>query len=564
LSAGAGLFALVVGVHDVLQAESVSTRLTGAAFLVAGLLLVVAAIQAKEPREPDLPEGDSWRLLLGVAAGVLAAGLGAFLLDAAWDIGEPQNDRRWLGWVALTAAGAAIALTYVVLGWGRFGRSARRPWSLVASGVTATILVALLQVWSSAVAGPGRQDPNVVLTVTLNREDETAALGRADRRGPLQAFSLTISAENRSDVPLALLGSHYTVTAAEMDPVKKVADEAYARDLRSNPGFEIPRWARPVESDLVQSGRPLGDGTVLFPDERVRTRRVVLVPSGAYDALWSSTDVVVVPQDRLPVTFSGRPSSVQKVTTGVLDTPGGQVLTDALPVVHRSWVDRLTAPDLEVRRIWFVDGRHEENALLVFPDRRGHEGPPTASSERIAEAYDTAATQATADLFIGPRDRRVASSAPPEQVPFGFTPGEIARGIYPADLRARALGRERLKKRGFKEGSCVTIGVVPVRICQVKLANRKAAENTTREWLDLESNILVVITPDRVDGRDLILAESRDGHEAISAFQYQNNAVLVVAGFGGREEVRSAALDALERCVDPTKTKCPAWLLSDL
>jgi hypothetical protein len=389
-----GVFALVVGLHDALLAASLASRLAGGGIAVGGVLLFVAAVQARRPGRAD----EGWRALLGIAAGAVETCIGAFLLVAAFDEPAASDDRRWWGWAALMTVGVATMVLYFAIGRGRLARSLGRPVSIVASGAAISVVLGLVQLWQSAASSPSQTNPNLALTI---------ALRPLPPKDGLERFAASFTARNLSDVPLLVLGSRYAATGIDMTSAQAQSDEAFTRRLRRDArvSADLTRAEEPAAAELAQAGAIAPDDFTFFPDEVFRTSRVISIRPRRYDRLVVTADVAVAREDRLEIDLMDPDNPLREFPqAGVLNVRPPIALSETLPVLEESWVRRLTRPAVDLRRVYVADAGSGLDTVLVYGQRRNQPDSEGLSAEnvQIGSFYGLSAAEATRELYIGP------------------------------------------------------------------------------------------------------------------------------------------------------------------
>lgn len=420
-----GLFALVVGAHDALRVSVLADRLTGTAFALGGGVLIAAAVASRAPKKRSAPaagateqeleeakkvkQDDDRRVVLGLAAGFVGVGIGGFMLLAVLEDSEAHAPRWMVPWVLVMVAGIAIASVYIALGrCGRIADGARGSLRLLASGVAATVLVGLVQLWHESASKASHSNPNVVLETTVTP---------IERPGRLRAFEVEFRARNMSDVAVVVVGSRYRATGVWLDPLppSERSDEAFGDRLRAAAATSVNRTAALRDSELLQGGPLIPENQVLFADQEYVTRRVVVSEPGRYDRLDVEGFAYVARKDRLSVKIPTVPESEpRRLGTGVLAEDALQARVERLPIREKSLIARMTTPGRELLRVRVVNVEGDEENLVAYVDVRGHDGtrpPSKVDADASIERYGLTLAQGSTEVYVGP------SRQPPTPAP---------------------------------------------------------------------------------------------------------------------------------------------------
>jgi len=311
-----GLFAISVGLLDVLSATNLQYKLIGFAFAVAGLALFTGSTVLLRRR---------WRATHGriasIVAGLFGAFVGVYLLMLQYGAPALAPSRlppfpSWVPWAALVVASGAGA----VLGWWSTGEYAdyQVTWTavskrLVAGGLSVTVLFAGVNWWYTQ-----QYQPNTIAAALTVTTELKPATGEGQTPNP-HLFQGTIKVKNVADTKVEIVNSSYQVTkvtntpraavegvnpvyedrqalacfAEELAPVTDPECDDQARILQYgqlSPGdpreLSTPLISRTGQFDtaeLLQLGEIVPAGSWLEPKEEFQTNVLVHVPEEQVD-----------------------------------------------------------------------------------------------------------------------------------------------------------------------------------------------------------------------------------------------------------------------------------------
>src|SRR3954451_16057218 len=311
-----GLFAISVGLLDVLSATNLQYKLIGFVFAVAGLALFTGSTVLLRRR---------WRATHGriasIVAGLFGAFVGIYLLMLQYGAPALAPSRlppfpSWVPWAALVVASGAGA----VLGWWSTGEYAdyQVTWTavskrLVAGGLSVTVLFAGVNWWYTQ-----QYQPNTIAAALTVTTELKPATGEGQTPNP-HLFQGTIKVKNVADTKVEIVNSSYQVTkvtntpraavegvnpvyedrqalacfAEELAPVTDPECDDQARILQYgqlSPGdpreLSTPLISRTGQFDtaeLLQLGEIVPAGSWLEPKEEFQTNVLVHVPEEQVD-----------------------------------------------------------------------------------------------------------------------------------------------------------------------------------------------------------------------------------------------------------------------------------------
>jgi hypothetical protein len=253
------LFTGIVGLHDVLYALDLGSRVL-AAFFIATCLVSVASVIGIARRR-------FWGLQTGIIAGIFGALAGMSLLLFQYFGGDV--DRRIAVW--LVGAGFCLSVAVLLESEARSaGVSAFAPIQRVAIGISAT-LIGLLQFWYTSTHAPNLTPPSV---------DAEVILERGPTSNGFIAVRGIITVTNTSDSNVRILGSFYRVTGYGL----KFFDDGKASFQTSIEEAEaVERFAGNESSATIDISYPFSRGSELEAGQHFINRTVTYVPVGRFD-----------------------------------------------------------------------------------------------------------------------------------------------------------------------------------------------------------------------------------------------------------------------------------------
>src|SRR3954451_23713921 len=204
-----GLFAISVGLLDVLSATNLQYKLIGFAFAVAGLALFTGSTVLLRRRWRD-----THGRIASIVAGLFGAFVGVYLLMLQYGAPALAPSRlppfpSWVPWAALVVASGAGA----VLGWWSTGEYAdyQVTWTavskrLVAGGLSVTVLFAGVNWWYTQ-----QYQPNTIAAALTVTTELKPATGEGETPDP-HLFKGTIKVKNVTKSKVQIVASLYQIT----------------------------------------------------------------------------------------------------------------------------------------------------------------------------------------------------------------------------------------------------------------------------------------------------------------------------------------------------------------
>jgi hypothetical protein len=390
---GAGLFYLVVGLHDAFAGRYITGRGLGLLLTLVGAGLMITV--------PGLLLGTRWSGLLAMAAGGGAASVAVFLAFRSW-----QDERVISLLFAVGSLGIVVGCVFAA----REGvlKGARISIPVIAM---ATLLFSVTQ-YFGVQSQPFRTGSVLVLTTSLRE---------LKNRGPFTVFEASVNLRNPTEARIQTVGSLYSVTGVDLvcsvgsppqrfDRVFSTLNDmsSYARHLQEKPGI------------LVQSGRILEEGVYFEPNEEISRKFIVHARRGTAEVLRATFDVWVANGTQLVLgdLLTG-PTAEENADTGFR----GVVMRWNLK--ETSWINDITRGRRLVIASWGrVQSKKQPSRkvtpnLLVYIDREGRRqalSPGTESyNTQLGEFYGLASTRATteAPMPANPRSRNKGHAGEP-------------------------------------------------------------------------------------------------------------------------------------------------------
>jgi hypothetical protein len=336
-----GVWALIIGGHDLLFAGDLQPEISGALLLGAGLVIVfaVATFHRAEYR--------SLRLF--------SCGFGALIFVLLFTTQLISRNPSWLLAVWLTGLCAEAACLWAV--WTSVPRWRRRlPLRRVGLAALGTV-AALLQFWWVSIYTPARVPSDVSVSLTLSK-----VAAHTHNHGKLTFLEGKITISNTSGSFARVAGSMYVARRFNLTPQPRKA--VGFRHLEPSPP-EAQRYASAGPSTVIAEGPLIRPGHYLDVGQEATIPITIAVSKSRFAVVRIVASVAVA---REPLKFA--PSPIHAAN-------GGSVLA----VADNSWLHRLTRGQRYLRVIYDTSGnRPLSSAISRYPDRVDSAGYEQAMS----------------------------------------------------------------------------------------------------------------------------------------------------------------------------------------
>ena len=349
-----GIVVTVLGVWDLMGAEELNARLSGAILGAIGALILgsVLGLNEKSKLAP---------LAVSVAAFSLFL-VALVIFRLAWanydmELGS-ESQTRLLAVTIISTAVALIAAGLVVIDLWSLNRhpehwrsrkgkqntgsesKANRATFIGAVAAVLTPLIVLPQLWYSTQYLPSTKVP----VISINGRLRDIQL-QSDRATVTADITLT----NTGEAPVRVLFSMYEITGSAVKPDTPMSDlppghldtkrlsQATVEDF--GPSARYGTYVEYGQAQLIQFGQIVQDQAWLEPKEFTRATVVAFLPPERFHLLRLTTDIAFVRQDRLRL---GERISEEK------DCENLRVRMATWPVIYGSALERLTNSEAEV------------------------------------------------------------------------------------------------------------------------------------------------------------------------------------------------------------------------
>ncbi|MFI8518740.1 hypothetical protein ACIGEZ_13080 [Streptomyces sp. NPDC085481] len=273
-----------IGIPDAFEALTFAGRITGFVFLLGGVAEAAAAVAVFDYW------GKRGLKISGaiVSVGVLIALTVTTMLVFLWFQEMEYTDYTRAFFPLFVWSLWALYVVIRAKAW----RGTPHP-TKIAAGVTATALLAAVNIAYSAVYQPTAAPANLALTVRFG-------VPRADLERPVVQLPVTLHLRNSGSVPVYVLGDNWSVFGRSGKYVEKSDG---LRDLRpaleASREHDASRMAGSFTWDTLAAGPFTGPGTWFDPGEEYTEEKVVQISKGAkYDVVDADLDVMVMRKDR--------------------------------------------------------------------------------------------------------------------------------------------------------------------------------------------------------------------------------------------------------------------------
>jgi uncharacterized membrane protein len=249
-----GAAAVVVGGHDTAVGHEIDVRLTGAAVLAAGVVMLAGAVGLYRRR----PRG---RALASVAA-LLGVALGLFTFVAQTVNDDP--DSRLIAWgavIVLSLAAFTVIRTSARGADDETGIFAQLP--VLKSAVSLGLLLSLVQFWHSTIYLPTRAP----VTVTIEPKFDKPV-----RQGERFVIQGTVTVKNTSGARLIPVATSLVLSGnvvAKRPVLDRARIERAGRDADKGTHEEAALYPVRPENVILQRGRFLPEDAFFEPDETI-------------------------------------------------------------------------------------------------------------------------------------------------------------------------------------------------------------------------------------------------------------------------------------------------------
>lgn len=390
-----GVFALVVGSHDVFAAHGLGSRLFGALLAVAGLIMLIAAT--------GVARRATWHVALSMVGSFAALLVGLALVLAQWE--ASRSSGALLLWLAVVVASMIALLLSVGQGVPEVSKAVRRVQLVAVVGMT----LGVAQFVFTTVYGPGVAGPHLTLTSTLepvgNKEGRLAVKAR-------------ITIENTGSRKIVLVDSLYRIIGQRVVGESEGANNkplAFVKELGRAAASARPsvdsiaatRQADESQGAVVRVGQLVERGFWFEPGESMTREFVVHAPSGRYDLLRLGAELTIADPGRLEL--SDLPILGPK-TGAYIPNKAYSVVDTEWEIRETSWVRRMTRGDNVLWSRWLLAGPGERllPSMTAYVDERDEAFDPWRGGVfpnrigRLSEEYSLIKTYTHAELSLFP------------------------------------------------------------------------------------------------------------------------------------------------------------------